>query len=246
MKQSNSKNATRRARKAPKNRSTFGRDDMVSNDSRKDYFVSNALEITPHPNQTLKAVLGQPVMDRRFKYSILETSLSAGGATSSTPISMINVSQGTTDITRTGDRIRSRRLWMSGKIFGNAAQTAPVTARLLVVVWNPVGVGASNAPVASQIVQFSAGYGPYGSYSRDYGDSFQVLYDAVFSVGQLTAAGEAEVFHFDRKILIDSEFSAGATTPTTNNIYVFFLSDVLANQPVLAWSSTLWYEDLDA
>lgn len=236
-------------KKEPKRRprTTTGRDNMVSNTSRKDYFVANALEMTPHPNQHLRAVLGQPVMDRRYKYSLFEqTSFSASSATSATPLSLISISQGTTDITRTGDRIRAKRLWFSGKVIGNAAQTGITAGRVLVVCWNPVGTGAVNAPVAAQIIQHSATYGPYGSYSRDFGDSFQVIYDAVFSVTPASTTSEAEIMHFDRALTIDMEFVAGATTPAVNNFYIFFLSDAAANQASMQFSATTWYEDLDA
>lgn len=219
---------------------------MVSNMSRKDYFVANALEITPHPGQKLRAVLGQPIMDRRFKYSLTEGSLSASSATSATPISLVTVAQGTTDITRTGDRIRCRRIWFSGKLNGNAAATGAVMGRVIVVVWNPVGSSAVNAPVASQIIQHSATYGPHGSYSRDFGDSYQVVYDARFSLNPAGTSAENEVFHCDREIMVDCEFTAGATTPTTNNFYLFFLTDTAINVPNCTYSATLWYEDLDA
>lgn len=227
-------------------RSTAGRDDMTNNSSKKDYFVANALEITPHPNQQLKAVLGQPVMNRKLKYSILETNLAASNATSATPLSLVSINQGTTDITRTGDRVRVKRIWFGGKLNGNAAATAAVMCRVIIVCWNPVGTGAVNAPIASQIIQHSAGYGPHGSYSRDFGDSFQIVHDAKFSVNPVAATTENEILHLDRKVLVDMEFTAGATVPTTNNFYVFFLTDTGINVPNLTFSSTIWYEDLDA
>lgn len=237
----------RKNKTARRSKATAGRDDMVSNNSRKDYFVANALEITPHPNQHLRAVLGQPVMDRRFKYSIFETTaFSASSATSATPLSMITISQGTTDITRTGDRIRAKRLWFTGKVIGNAAQTGITAGRVVVVCWNPVGNAAVNAPIASQVIQHSATYGPYGSYSRDFGDSYQIIYDAVFSVTPASTTSEAELIHFDRSLTIDMEFVAGATTPAVNNFYIFFLSDAAANQASMQFSATTWYEDLDA
>lgn len=219
---------------------------MTSNTSRKDYFVANALEMTPHSGQRLVSVLKQPIMDRRFKYSVLESSLAASNATSATPLSLVTISQGTTDITRTGDRIRAKRLWLSGKITGSAAATGPIVTRCMVVLWNPVGSSAVNAPVASQVMQGSASYLPYAAYSRDFGDSYQVVYDAVFCVNPVSTTAESEIFHQDRNILVDMEFTAGATTPTTNNLYLFLVSDSGINQPTVVFQSTLWYEDLDA
>lgn len=220
---------------------------MVSNTSRKDYFVANALEMTPHPNQRLVSVLGEPIMDRRLKYTVLETTLTGSNLTSATPLSLIVSSQGTTDITRIGDRIRLRRIWLTGRLYGAAAAASASVSRILVVLWNPVGVGASNPPVASQVLQGSASYLPFAAYSRDYGDSYQVVYDAVFSANPLSASSEMEVFHLDREITVDATFSAGATTPTTNNLYIFLVSDVSgANQPVITFQSTIWYDDEDA
>jgi len=219
---------------------------MVSNTSRKDYYVSNALEITPNPNKELKSVLGAPIMNRKLKYTLLESSLVASNATSATPLSLVTVSQGTTDITRTGDRIRMRRLWFSAKLYGAAAATGPYTTRVLIVCWNPVGSGAVNAPVSGQIIQHAANFGPYGSYSRDFGDCYQVVYDAMYSVNPVSATSENEILHLDRKICIDAEFTAGATVPTVNNLYLFLLCENATNTPTLTFSSTVWYEDLDS
>lgn len=227
-------------------RATHGRDNMTSNTGRKDYYVANALEITPHPNQELRAVLGQPVMDRRFKYSVFESSLVANSATSATPLSLVTINQGTTDITRTGDRVRVKRFWLSAKVYGAAAATGPTVSRILVVLWNPVGAAAVNAPIAGQILNMAATYGPYASYSRDFGDSFQVVYDGVFSTNPVSATSENELIHIDRALTVDMEFSAGATTPCTNNFYLFHLTEAAANQPAMNFSSTIWYEDLDA
>jgi len=219
---------------------------MAANTSRKDYFVANALEMTPHPNQTLRSVLKQPIMNRKYKYCILESSLAGSNATSATPLNLVGINQGTTDITRTGDRIRAKRLWFSGKVTGSAAATGPIAARVVVVVWNPPATGGVNNPVASQVIQHSASYGPYGSYSRDFGDSYQVVYDARFSVNPVSTTQEFETFHFDRALTVDMEFTAGATTPTTNTFFVFLLTDSGINQPTMVFSSTVWYEDLDA
>lgn len=219
---------------------------MVANTSRKDYFVANAMELTPHPNQRLVSVLGEPIMDRRLKYTVVETAVTGSSATSTTPTALISINQGTTDITRTGDRIRLKRIWLSGKVYGNASQTGPVSARLVLALWNPVGAAAANAPVASQVIQASTGYQPYGSYSRDYGDSYQIVYDAVFSVNALAAAAEAELFHLDRAVTVDMEFNAGGTTPVTNNLYLWLMTDVGANQPAANLQFVGWFEDLDA
>jgi len=243
-KSSGGKRASRRRNKSAG--TTLGHDDMASNTSRKDYFVSNALEITPHANKPLRSALRQPIMDRRFKYSVLESSLAGSSATSATPLNLVSINQGTTDVTRTGDRIRAKRVWLSGKVIGSAAATGPIVSRLLVVVWNPPGVGSVNAPTAGMVIQHSAAYGPYGAYSRDFGDSYQVLYDAVFSVQPSSTTSEADIFHLDRAVTIDMEFTAGATTPTTNTLYLFLVTDAVANQPTVLFQTTVWYEDLDA
>lgn len=219
---------------------------MLSNTSRKDYFVANALEITPHPNQRLVSVLEQPIMSRKFKYTVLEAALTGNHLSSGTPTSLIAINQGSTDITRVGDRIRLKRLWFSGKIYGHASSTAPVATRLIVVCWNPVGAAAVNVPAASSVVQASTGYLPYGAYSKDFGDSYQVVYDAVFSVNPISASAEAEILHFDRALTIDAQFNAGGTTPVTNNLYAFLLTDASANQPSCNFQSTVWFDDDDA
>lgn len=239
-------------RRSKKKTTTTGRDDFASGTARKDYYVSGNLETTPHPNQRLVSMLGKPIMDRKFKYSTYEGSITGGGATSQTPISLVTINQGTTDITRTGDRIRVRRIHVRGRLTGGLSAVGAATARVLFVIWNPVGAGAVNAPVSGQVLQGSAGYMPFSAYSRDYGDSYQVVHDSTHEVksaaGQ-TIGPEMEFVYFDRAVTVDMEFSAGATTPTTNNLYVFVVSDTTAAagyQPVLLLQSTLWYEDLDA
>lgn len=226
-------------------RGTLAHDDMTSNTSRKDYFVANALEMTPHPNQMLKATLRAPVMDPWLKYSVLETSVTGSHLTSVAGTALLAVNQGTTDITRVGDRLKVKRLWVSGKVYGNASQTGPVSGRVVIALWNPPAV-AANVPVASQVIQASAGFLPYGSYSRDFGDSYQVVYDALFSVNQLTASAEAELFHIDRKLNVDVEFNAAGTAPVTNQLYIWLMSDVSANQPTMNFQSVCWFTDVDA
>lgn len=233
-----------KGRKGP--RKTTGRDNMASNTSRKDYFVANALELTPHPNQALRSVLGRPIMDRRFKYSTLESTLAGSSATSATPLNLVSINQGTTDVTRTGDRVRVKRLWLSGKVTGAAAAAGSITSRILVVLWNPPGVGNVNAPVSGQVIQHGATYGPYGPYSRDYGDAYQVVYDMVTNVNPVSTSSDPELFHLDREVTVDMEFSAGATSPAVNTLYLFHLTDSGVNNPTLVFSSTIWYEDLDA
>ncbi len=237
----------RAPRKSRKPKSTYGRDDETAKSSRSDYYVSGALELTPHRTQMLKAALRQPIMDRRLKYSIQESSLVASNATSATPNNLVSINQGTTDITRTGDRVRVKRIWFSAWALGSAGSSVPALTRVILVCWNPVGNAAVNAPIASQIIQHSAGYGPVGSYSRDFGDSYQVIYDSVASVQPNNAAGaELELYFQDRKVLIDMEFIAGATVPATNGIYLFALTNTATFQPTIYYSSTIWYEDLDA
>jgi hypothetical protein len=218
---------------------------MVSNTSRKDYFDANALEITPHPNQMLRAVLGRPVMDPRLKYSVLEGNIVGTYLTSAVPTALISINQGTTDITRVGDRIKIKRLWLSGKIYGHASQTAPTATRVVVALWNPPAV-AGNLPVASQVIQASTGYLPFGAYSRDFGDSFQIVYDAMFCVNQLASSADAELFHIDRQVNIDVEFNAAGTAPVTNGLFMWLHSDTNAAQPSANFQSTLWFEDVDA
>lgn len=202
--------------------------------------------MTPHPNQQLTAVLGRPIMDRRYKYSVFESTASASNATSALPGTLVAISQGTTDITRTGDRVRAKRIWLSGKIVGNAAATGPVATRVLVVCWNPNGPASVNVPTAAMVAQGSAGYLPFAAYSRDFGDSYQVVYDVVLNVNPASTTQPAVLFHYDRKVTIDMEFTAGATVPTTNALYLFLISDTGVNQPSISYQSTLWYEDLDA
>jgi hypothetical protein len=219
---------------------------MVSNTSRKDYFVANALEMTPHPNQRLVSVLEQPIMNRKYKYTILETTLTAASATSTTPISLIALNQGVTDITRVGDRIRLKRIWFTGKIYGSASATGPISARLVIVCWNPLGAAASNAPVASQVLQGSAGYLPYAAYSKDFGDSYQVVYDVLVSVNPFVLEAEAEMVHLDRALSIDAQFNASGTVPVTNNLYLFLVDDAGFNHPAVNFQCTLWFDDEDA
>lgn len=225
-------------RRAP----TTGRDNMVSNMSRKDYYVPDALEITPHADRKLVAALRQPVMDRRFKYALTETTaLVSSNLSSATATALLTVAQGTTDITRTGDRIRCKRIWVQGYFVGNAAATGPTLARLIVV--NDI---SNTITTALQVISHNAGFGTMGAYSRDWGDLFQVIYDTVHVVYPAATSGQIDVFHCDREIQIDSEFNAGGTTPVANNIKCFFLTTIGANFPVTSFSTTVWFEDLDA
>lgn len=241
----NTRNRPRRGKTGRGNRTTLRRDNMTSNNPKKDYYVANALDMTPHPNKVFVSTLRPPVMNPRLKYSVLETSITGSHLTSTAGTALLAVNQGTTDITRVGDRLKVKRVWLTGKVYGNASQTGPVSGRLVVALWNPPAV-AANVPVASQVIQASAGFLPYGSYSRDFGDSYQILFDDLYSVNQLTATAEAELFHYDQKCNFDVEFNAAGTAPVTNQLFIWLMSDVSANQPSMNFQSVCWFEDVDA
>ncbi len=213
---------------------------------KSDYYVSGALELTPHGDRPLIARLRTPIMERKLKYTVVESQLSANYLTSTTSVSLVNISNGTTDITRIGDRVRFKRFWFTAKLAGNTASTFPTVTRVVVFVQGEPGVGAANAYIAGQVLQGSNSYLPLAAYNRDYGDGYQVLYDGVFSVNPINTSAEVELIHMDRELTVDTEFAAGATAPTVNDIRILVVCDLTTNFPLLTYQSTLWYEDLDA
>ena len=243
------KRAPQKSSRRRRGKSTTGTDDQVSQSGRTEYYVADALEVTPHARQRLVSTLKKPIMGRKLKYSVLESSLVGSGAASASAISLVTINQGTTDITRTGDRIRAKRLSLAGRITGGTTQGGPLCCRLIVVCWNVPGVGAVNVPVSGQVLQGSNNYLPFAAYSRDYGDQYQVVYDSIHSIQAATTTSESQIIRMERDLTIDMEFAAGATTPMVNGLYLFFVTEsagVTTAQPNVYWQSTLWYEDLDA
>jgi hypothetical protein len=222
-------------------RVTTGRDNETNKSSRGEYFVDNALEITPHRAQKLVAKLGPPAVDRRFKYNLIEQQLTASHLSSATGTTLVNISQGATDISRTGDRVRARRLVCGGKISGSASAVSQHVVRVLIFI----DVGNTN-PAAGSILNSSSSYLPLASYGRDFADLYQIVFDEVVIVPPTTAGAGFSLFRVDRDMEVDMEFNGGGTAPIANGLRVLVMCDATANFATLTMSSTLWFEDLDA
>ncbi len=232
-------NKTKKGR--ARGRTTDGAVVEINKSSRNEYFIDNALEITPDRQKILVASLGRPVISRRLKYNLQEQQLLASHLNSATGTSLVNISQGTSDITRTGDRVRVKRITLGGKISGSATATSSHIVRVLVYV----DKGNAN-PTAGSILNSSSSYLPLASYGRDYGDLFQVIFDEVVNIAPTASTTPFSLLRMDRKVNIDMGFNAGGTSPIANNIRVLVMCDATGNFATLTLSSTLWYEDLDA
>jgi len=98
----------RRGKSGRGKRATDGLDNGPRQTSKSESFWSQALETTPgRKGGVFRAAMGKPMLDPKFKYTFLESTLTGSHLASLAPTALISLNQGLTDITRIGDRIRS-------------------------------------------------------------------------------------------------------------------------------------------
>lgn len=226
-------------------RTTQGQD-TGNKDPKSEYYVANALDLTPHGNQKFVARIKPNKTAPNMKYSVNETQIAANYLTSTTSVSVLSLAQGNTDITRIGDRIRIRRIHFAGDVRGASLATNPAACRVLLICQGEPGVGAVNAYVASQFLQGSNSYLQYAPYTADYGMGYQVLADILVSANPVSATSEMEFFSFDREVDITVGFTAGSTQAAFNDLRVLVVTNVTSNFPTATISTTMWFEDNDS
>lgn len=239
------KPSSKAERRRRRNASTQGQDTGNSR-PKTEYFVANALDLTPHGGKKFVARIKPNLTAPNLKYSVNEQQITAGYLTSTTSVSVLSLAQGNTDITRIGDRIRIRRIHFAGDVRGAALATGPAACRVLLVCQGEPGVGAVNPYVASQILQGSNSYLQYAPYTADYGMGYQVLADILLSANPVSATSEMELFSFDRDVDITVGFTAGSTQAAFNDLRLLVVTNVTSNFPILTASTTMWFADNDS
>jgi len=125
-------------------------------------------------------------------------------------------SQGDTDVTRNGDRIRVEHIDLRyGFIYGDAQNAV----RYIVFVWKP-----STIPTVTNILEsVGAVYAPYAHYSPDNQGNFTILYDKLHYIGTgMTVTGTSNAVHL--KVNRTVQYTAGTTTGQ-NIVYRLVVSD---------------------
>lgn len=238
-----------RRKKQANGKYTRGADTEKAMTGKKEYYVAQNLDLTPHKNKPIRSVLARPLLGPNYKYMTLEGSLTGSEVSSTAFTALVNNSQGTTDSTRVGDRIKVRRYRLCAKLVGGTAATGPVAARVMLISWIVPGVGLTNFPITGMIIQAGAGRYPLGGYARDYADQFQVLHDSLHSVQPFVSSVEADFIFVERDCLIEMEFAAAATAPMVNAPYLNLITDITTaanTQPTISYNLQLLYEDNDA
>jgi len=183
--------------------------------------------LNPRMKKQVKMILSKQVETKYHLYS-----LSAGSATTSAALaSMTAIPQGDTDITRDGDRLYLKKVYIRGFI---AVGDITNVVRMVVFQWKP-----ATTPTASDVFLT----GPSGSidvfshYSHDTRQQFKILHDRTFTmIGNGGAPEEPYTpvstrkfsMIISRKFNRQQQFIAGGTTGT-NQLYVVYLSDSFAS-----------------
>lgn len=152
-------------------------------------------------------------------------------------ISLVPVSQGTTDLTRIGNKITVRSFLLRLSIVPNAVQGYNFLRAILVRDKQPNGVLLTIA----QLLQTGAG-GYQSAINDNNGTRFKVLFDRTYTVD--VDANGAQVDKQFKKLKFVVNYPDTATTPTTNDLVFVLISDAGVNGPTVVGNVRVRYTDM--
>lgn len=150
--------------------------------------------------------------------------------------SLTDIPQGDTDNARDGDALKLKSLMCVFNVNANTGAVRNII-RIIIFQWKP---NDSTAPTAGQLLLTGASgsVDTTSQYSHDNRQLFNILSDWYFPVGGSTTVPDTvQVRTFKRKIFgrkmrKNVQFSAAGTTGT-NKLYILYIADTVANNPVI-------------
>jgi len=138
------------------------------------------------------------------------------GVSTTTYGDFTDIPQGSTSVTRVGDRLRLKNLSFHFQIYESAAVYTASVVRLIIFQWHP---SSASSPLDTQILAFSSWNSPLRMDTRS---QYKVLYDKT----EYAISTTAKNYHLfsgtiNFKDPLDVQFEAGTTTGT-NKIYVIY------------------------
>lgn len=148
-----------------------------------------------------------------------------------------NIAQGTTRLTRIGNKIMIKRLTVKGKIVIPVGDTV---SRVRIMIIRTVGSGYT--PAMGDLVYYTSSTYSIQSpvnYAEKSG-KFQVLYDKVFVLDE--AVGESKNFYFSKNINKVKLYDDSGND-LKGEIHICYWTDEGTYPATVTWASYLSYED---
>lgn len=152
--------------------------------------------------------------------------------------SLSGISQGDTDITRTGDQVIPRFLQIRGSVVAGDG-TNLVRVMVVQYKYNANDDPADIDQLLSATYKATVGY-PLAPYNHDYrGKAFAVLADKLFTVDTYNPIRQ---FNIKLKRIAKIAYPAGGTTALKNSLYLVACSDsAAATHPTVLATCRLWF-----
>ena len=180
-------------------------------------------------------------LNRRVEWKHFVISDNARSITNTATIfSLTDVPQGSTDITRIGDKLNATTLDFRWSIQSAASGNTVQRCRLLVFQWNN-----DTDPTQTDIILVVAGLETKAPYNTDRSAMYKIMYDKTVTVGEPATGWQLSTGLFRRKIKIPNKnvtYQAGSTTGQ-NKIWFLAISESSSNSPVLDLVSRLNFSD---
>lgn len=180
---------------------------------------------------------------------------SVAAQTTTAVLTLLNgLAQGTTDVTRVGDDVRFKNLYLRGAWSHNGSGNDVQFGRIIIFRDNQTN---GSAPSASDVLQTAAD--PFSPRNLDYSRRFKILYDQNVT---LTNAGKEGIiirkfFDFNKNKIGTHTGAKGYQHKTdyglsnlgtvadisTGSYYVLTMADTATNGPFIRWTTRMRYID---
>lgn len=159
--------------------------------------------------------------------------------------SLVNVQRGDTENERDGDRITPSYFGMRCVVSANTSQAnSYVNYRVIVFQWS--GDPGAITPQAGDLLENPSN--PFSYYNGDFvgkpksNKQYKILFDRR-GIAETAATSPEHVsmfeIHVDQKKMLKMQFDDALATPSNGNLYLFYMSDVVANQPLIGYNRIL-------
>jgi len=171
-----------------------------------------------------------------------QTSIGASCTTSGASLSLTDVPQGITDITRLGDALQGVSMELAIDVNSTVASTVSSNVRVILFTWNQ-----ETAPTTANVIEgalLTTSNCPLGYIDFDSRKYIKVLVDELISLPMtyLSASQARVTMRFKVPVKNKINFQTGSTTGA-NKIYLFYSSDKTTDVPKLSYVSAFYFTD---
>lgn len=155
------------------------------------------------------------------------------------------IAQGDTDLLRTGDEVRPRRVEFNYFLQCKSTSIGPDLCRVILFQYKENSAIA--LPTKSTIIQSTATANPLQPYNNDHLPAYKILYDHTVSLDDFSNSKsiyQRRVVIPESKLLKKITYQGGASTEGFNNIYLYAWGATAAGtgSSQLSWYSRIHFE----